>query len=86
MSFLWAGGAAAGHLLHEEAGGADHRSVPRGGQGVHPPAPAGAAALLDLPGPDALLGVLDLSLPLPRHLRYRTRRPQTDLGVVVWDE
>ena len=71
------GGAAAGHLLHEEEGSADHRSVPRGGQGVHPPATAGAATLLDLPGPHALLGVLDLRLPLPRHLRYR---PHMDPG------
>lgn len=47
--FILAGGASSGDVFHEEACGSHHFPVPCGGESVHPPPPAGRAALLDLP-------------------------------------
>lgn len=64
---LWnpAGGPPDRDAHHEEAGGAHHLTVPRGGQSVHPPPTAGAAACLDLRVAHAVLGLLGHRPPLP---------------------
>lgn len=56
---------AAADAVHEEAGGAHHRSVPCGRKGLHPPPPPHPAALRHLPGSAALLDLLDPGPALP---------------------
>lgn len=67
IAFFFLGDLAVADAVHEEASGSDHRSVPRGWEGVYSPAAAGAAAFLHLSRPLPLLGLLDPSTPLPRN-------------------
>lgn len=60
---------AAADAVHEETSRSDHRSVPRGGESLHPPPPPHPAALRHLPRPPALLDLLDPGPAVPGNHR-----------------
>lgn len=55
---------------HAQASSSHHCLVPRGWQGLHPPAAASLPAVLDFPCTHPVLGLLDHGPAVPWHYRY----------------